>query len=100
MPKGTTTTAFKRAAFVLVCVGVFTGGIFALPIMASILGTYGGPTLEFWLLFGGGVAALGLPILLARELGYIKSHKTDAWVLDDQPCERTKPKTEGSTEAA
>jgi hypothetical protein len=71
----------KLVAFLLVCLGVFVGGIFALPFMASIIGTYGGPTVDFWLLFGGGAAALGLPILLAHEFGYIKGHKTKPWVL-------------------
>ena len=82
--------------FILVCVGVFMGGIFALPIMASILGTYGGPTMEFWLLFGGGVAALGLPILLAREFGYIKSDKSHGWVLADSSRKDDNPETEES----
>jgi len=78
----------RACVFVIVCAGVFLGGIFALPIMIDRWGVHGGPTVDFWLLFGGGAAALGMPILLAREFGYIpKSGEERKAPLEGAPPE-------------
>jgi hypothetical protein len=73
----------RAFVFVIVCAGVFLGGIFALPIMVDRWGVQGGPTVDFWLLFGGGAAALGTPILLAREFGYIPKHGEERKTLPE-----------------
>ncbi|MDR3642178.1 MAG: hypothetical protein P4L74_00950 [Candidatus Doudnabacteria bacterium] len=61
----------RAVVFVMVCIAVFAGGVFAIPIMTAIWGTNHGPTLYFWLLFGGGTAALMAALLLAYQFGYV-----------------------------